>query len=189
MIALSSSSPHDADRLGSDDSAQRDDRDLGGAATDVDDHVAGGLVDRQPGTDGRGHGLLDDVHLACTGLRRCLDDGASLDPGDAGGHADDDSRAGQVTSLVDLQDEVAEHPLGDLEVGDHAVLQGPYGNDVARCTPDHLLGLGADRQDAAGVGVDGHDGRLVQDDAAPPDVHQRVGSPEVDSHVTADERH
>ncbi len=90
---------------------------------------------------------------------------------------------------MDLQDEVAEHPLGDLEVGDDAVLQRAHGNDVAGRAPDHLLRFGADREDATGVGVDRDDGRLVEYDPATPDVHQRVGGPEVDSHVTADERH
>src|ERR1044072_1777821 len=40
-----------ADRLRGDDPAQRDDGHLGGAATDVDDHVAGRLADRKPGAD------------------------------------------------------------------------------------------------------------------------------------------
>lgn len=90
---------------------------------------------------------------------------------------------------MDLQDEIAEHALGDLEVGDDTVLQRAHGNDVAGGPPDHLLRLRADREDATGVRVDRDDGRLVEYDPATPDVHQRVGGPEVDSHVTADERH
>ena len=39
------------------DAGQRDDRDLGGAAADVDDHVAGRRLDRKPHADGRGHRL------------------------------------------------------------------------------------------------------------------------------------
>ena len=38
------------------------------------------------------------------------------------GHADDDARVREAV-LVHLLDEVAEHLLGDVEVGDHAVLQ------------------------------------------------------------------
>lgn len=129
------------------------------------------------------------MHLAGARLGRRLDDGTALDAGDAGGHAHDDARPREIPTLVDLQNEVAEHPLGDLEVGDDTVLQRSHGNDVARGPPDHLLRLGADREDATGVGVDRDDGRLVEYDPATPDVHQRVGGPEVDSHVTADERH
>ena len=85
----------DPDGLGGDDAAERDDGDLGGAAADVHDHVAGGLVHREAGADGRGHRLLDDVHLAGARLGGRLDDGAALDAGDAGGHTDDDARPGQ----------------------------------------------------------------------------------------------
>ena len=61
MIAWSSSSPATRTDWRGDDAAERDHRDLGGAAADVDDHVAGRLVDRQARADRRGHRLLDDV--------------------------------------------------------------------------------------------------------------------------------
>ena len=70
----------DADRLARDDAAERDDRDLGGAAADVDDHVAGRLLHGQAGADGRGHGLFDDVgRLAGAGVLGGLLHGALLD--------------------------------------------------------------------------------------------------------------
>ena len=40
---------------------QRDDRDLGRAAADVDDHVPSRLGDGEPGPDRGGHRLLDQV--------------------------------------------------------------------------------------------------------------------------------
>src|SRR5690349_10314873 len=46
----------DADGLAAHDAAERDDRDLGGATADVDDHVAGGLLHREARADGGGHG-------------------------------------------------------------------------------------------------------------------------------------
>ena len=55
--------------------------------------------------------------------RRLLD-GAPLDAGDARRNADDDARVGEAI-LVHLLDEVAEHLLGDVEVGDDPVLQRP----------------------------------------------------------------
>src|ERR1700693_102102 len=45
--------------------------------------------------------------------------------------------------LVDLLDEVPEHLLGDVEVGDDAVLQGPDRLDRARRAAEHPLGLDA----------------------------------------------
>ena len=86
----------DADRLAVDDAGQRDDRDVGRAAADVHDHVAGRFGDRQPGADRRGHRLFDQVHLA--GLRAigAVLDRAPLDLRDLRRHADDDARADEA---------------------------------------------------------------------------------------------
>ena len=84
-------------------------------------------------------------------------------------------------------DEVLEHPLGDLEVGDDAVLQRPHGDDVRGRAADHPLRLGADRQDLLGLAVDGDDRGLVDDDAPALDHHERVGGAEVDAHVVGEQ--
>ena len=76
--------------------------------------------------------------------------------------------------LVHLLDEVAQHLLADLEVGDDAVLQRPDGLDVRRRAADHALGLGADGERAAVAGVDGDDRRLVEHDAAAAARRRRV---------------
>ena len=86
-----------------------------------------------------------------------------------------------------LVDEVAQHRLGDLEVGDDAVLQRPDGDDGARRAAEHALGLDADGQHALGVLLDRDDGRLDEHDAAPADGDERVGGPEVDGHVATAE--
>src|SRR5436190_10605109 len=52
----------DAARLADDDAAERDHRDLGRAAADVDDHVPGGFVHRQARADRRRHRFLDHEH-------------------------------------------------------------------------------------------------------------------------------
>jgi hypothetical protein len=81
VVELVAADPH---RLARHDAAERDDRHLGGAAADVDDHVAGGSCTGRFGADGRGHGLLDDVgRLAGAGVLGGLLHGALLDAGDA----------------------------------------------------------------------------------------------------------
>src|SRR6266550_1975189 len=85
-----------------------------------------------------------------------------LDTGDPRGDADDDPGLGEHPAFVHLLDEVAEHLLRDVEVGDDAVFQGPDGEDVAGGPADHPLGLRTDRQDGARLGVDGDDRGLVQ---------------------------
>ena len=84
-------------------------------------------------------------------------------------------------------DEVAQHLLGGVEVGDDAVLERPDGGDAVRRPPDHALGLVADSEDLAVLLVHGHDGRLVDLDAAAAHVDEGVGGAEVDGHVPADE--
>jgi hypothetical protein len=90
-----------------------------------------------------------------------------------------------IPALVHPLDEVAEHLLADLEVGDDPVLQGPDGLDVTGRPADHPLGLGPDRQGPAVLHIHGHHRRLVQDDAATTDVDKRVGRTQIDGHVAA----
>ena len=170
-----------------DDAAKRDDGDLGGTATDIDDHVAGGLVNRQGRTDCRSHGLFDDEDLACACCVAGIFNRALLDTGDAGRYADDQAGLGEVTARMHLLDEVAQHALSGVEVGDDAVLERANSDDIARRAPDHSLGLRAHREDSAGVVVDRDNRGLVQHDATTTHVNERVGSAEVDGHVAADE--
>ena len=174
----------DPDRLRDDDPAERDHRDLGGAAADVDDQRAGRLGDRQAGADRRRHRLLDQVGLAGAGREAGLLDRPLLDPGHAGGDADDDARVGEAVG-VHLLDEVAQHLLGDVEVGDHPVLERPDRGDRARRAPQHPLRFDADRVDLAVARVDRHDRGLGEHDAAAAHVDERVGRAEVDGHVAA----
>ncbi len=83
-------------------------------------------------------------------------------------------RVHQHFAVVRLLDEVVQHLFGDFEVGDHAVLHGLDGNDIAGRAAKHLLGLFAHRLDLAGVFVDGDDGGLIDDDALTARIHQGV---------------
>ena len=172
----------DAQGLGDDDATQRDDGHLAGAAADVDDHVAGGFGYRQAGADRRRHGLFDHLRPARPGRVGGLFDGPFLDTGDPGGHADHDPRVAPLAG-IGLADEVAQHLLGDLEVGDHTVLERADGADRAGRAAEHALGLGTDGVDLAGAVVDGDDGRLGEHDAAAADIDEGVGGAQVDGDV------
>ncbi len=176
-----------ADGLGDHDAAHGDDGDLGGAAADIDDHRARRILDGQVCADGCCHGLLDEVGLARAGLDGRLEDGALLDGGDAGGHAHDDARTRRpgIAALAGLLDEVVEHDLGDVEVGDDAVLERALGDDRAGGAADHALGVGTHREDAVLAAVDGDDRGLVQDDALTAHRDQRVCRAQVDGEVPA----
>ena len=176
----------DPDRLGDDDPAERDHRHLAGPAADVEDHAPGRLGDREPGADRSRHRLLDQVGLPGSRRQAGLLDRALLDPGDAGGDADDDPRMREAV-LVHPLDEVAQHLLGDVEVGDHAVLERPDRLDRPRGPAEHPLRVDADRVDLTGRRVDRDHRRLREHDAAASDIDERVRGPEVDRHVAAPE--
>jgi len=163
---------------------ERDDRHLGCAAADVHDHVPGRLGNGQPGADRGCHRLLDQVGLPCPGRERRLLDGALLDASDSGGNAYDDARMREAM-LVHLLNEVPEHLLGDIEVGDDSVLQGTNGGDCPRRPTKHPLRFDPDGVNLARALVDCNHRGLRQDDAAAADVDKGVRSTEVHSHVTA----
>jgi hypothetical protein len=172
------------------DAVEGDHGDLGGAAADVDDHVAGRRVDRKADADGRRDRLRHEQHrLAATGPNRGVDHRPLLHFGDAGGHADDDARAHEELVLLNLLHEPAQQILGDLEVGDHAVLEGPDGVDLIRRAAEHQLGLAADRPHPAGRLVHRHDGGFVEDDAPALHEDQRVRGAQVHGHVGREEPH
>ena len=178
-----------AQRVGVDDAAERDHADLGGTAADVEHHRAGRLENGQLGADGGGHRLLDQVNLARAGAHGRFADGAAFHLGRAAGHADDDARRRlQEAGFVHLADEILEHLAGDGEVGDYAVLHGPDRLDRAGRAPEHLLGLGADRQDGAAVArtvfvANGHHRGFIQDDTPIAHVDQGVGGTEVNGDI------
>src|SRR5581483_6659879 len=180
--------PGDPDRMIDDDAAQGNDGDFGRAAADVDDHGADRFFDREARPDRGRHRFFDRVGFARPGRERRVFGGPFFDFGDAGGNADDDAGMGSQEALqMDLADEVMEHHLDGVEIGDDAVFERTDGDDAFRGLADHRLGFGPDAEGAAGAGVDRHHARLGNDDPFPPHVDQRVGSAEVDAQVTAEE--
>src|SRR3972149_6541608 len=77
------------------------------------------------------HRLFHQMHFAGLGAVRAVLDGALLHLRDLRGHADDNARAHPDVAVVRLLDEVGQHLLGDLKVGDDAVLHRLDGHDVA----------------------------------------------------------
>ena len=117
-----------------------------------------------PGADRRRHRFFDQVHFARLGAHRAVLHRAPLDLRDLRRHADDDARPQPAAALVRLADEVRQHLLGRLEVGDDAVLHRLDRGDVAGRAAEHLLRLVADRLDAA-VDLVQRDDRRLADEA------------------------
>ena len=83
-------------------------------------------------------------------------------------------------------DEVGEHPLGGVEVGDDAVAQRLDRRHVAGRAAQHFLGLRAHGLDALLRGVEGDDRRLVEDDAAAGGEDAGVGRAEIDGEIVGE---
>jgi hypothetical protein len=88
---------------------------------------------------------------------------------------------------VRLPYKVLQHLLGDREIRDDAVFQGPDGCDVARRAAEHVFGVGANRLNdpaaPAGVLANSDDRGFVEHDAVAPRVNQSVGGSKVDRQV------
>ena len=165
--------------------AARQHGDIGRAAADVEHHGAARLADRQPGAERGRHRLGDEIDLARAERDGGVVDGAALDRRRLRRHADEDARAAEAEHRLGALDELAQHLLGGDEVGDDAVAQRPHQLDALGRAPDQRLGLAPDGEDFARAAVRAHgDGRrLIDDDAAPDHVHQRVRRAEVDRNV------
>ena len=83
--------------------------------------------------------------------------------------------------LDDEREEIPQHFLGDIEVGDDAVLHRPHGDDAVGRPAEHSLGLETDTFDLLRLPVDGDYGRLIEDDALAFDIDEGVRCAEVDT--------
>ena len=175
------------DRGGLDDAAERDDRDVGRAAADVNDQIAVRPADVETRADGRRNRLLDEEHALRTGLRAGVDDRTFLDLGDDRGHADDDVRLEQAEALY-LADELLDHQLGHLVVRNDALAQRTDGDDVVRRAAEGLLRLRADRHELSRHLVHRDDGRLVEHDALALHINENGRRAEINADVARKKR-
>jgi len=87
---------------------------------------------------------------------------------------------------VNLADEIAQHGLGYLEIGDNPVAHRSNGDDVAGGLAQHvacILPYGQNPILGAVVGADRHHGRFVEDDAFALHVDQRVRCTQIDRQI------
>ena len=144
------------------------------------------MTGRPPDPDGSGHRLLDQVHLAGSGMHGGVLHGTLLNLGNATRDSDHDAGSHEPTLTAGLGDEVAQHRLGNFKVGDDSILQGAYRGDVAGRASQHPFGLFTDGKNLGGAGLDRNNGRLAQDDAVILDIDQRVGGAEIDADIAGE---
>ena len=87
-----------------------------------------------------------------------------------------------------LPDEVAQHLLGGVEIGDNAVTHGLDRGDRTRGAADHGLRLGAYRFDSVADTVERDDGGLAEHDSLAAGKNAGIGGAQVDSQIIREHR-
>ena len=176
----------DTHGLGIDHAVQGNQGNLGGTTTNIHHHGAARFLYRQTGTNGRSHGLFNQIDIAGPGAVGGILDSPTLHLGGFAGHAHQHAgRRREEAGVVDLLDKVLEHFLGDIEVSDHPILHGTDGGNVAGSTAQHTLCIGPHGSHTllGTMVTNGHHGRLVQDDAAATYIYKGVGGPQIDGQI------
>ena len=88
-----------------------------------------------------------------------------------------------MIAIVSSLDEVLQHLLGDIEISDHPILHGLDGNDIARCSTQHLLGFTPNSFNLVGDLINGDDGRLVDNDSLASGINEGIGRTQVNGKV------
>ena len=86
-------------------------------------------------------------------------------------------------AMMNLLNEVAQHRLRDLEVGDDPVLHGPDGDDVSRTAAEHPLGIIADGENLICASPYSYHRGLAEHDAVILYVDESVRGAEIDPDV------
>src|SRR5690554_660780 len=76
-----------------------------------------------------------------------------------------------------------QHAFGNIVIGDDTILQGTYGNNVARSAPDHAAGGFTHSQHAVGILLDGNDRWLLEDYSFTLHIDQDAGRPQVYAYI------
>ena len=127
--------------------------------------------------------------MACARLFRRLLHRALLHHRAARRDADHDARPEHKAMPDDLLNEMAQHALRDVVVGDHALLERTDRDDIARRAADHAARLLADREHLVRILVDRDHGRLAQHDSFILHIDQHIRRAEIDSDIHRHAKH
>ena len=144
--------------------------------------MAVGLGNVDARTDGCRHGLFNEIHLPGAGLNAGIDDSTLFHLGNAGGDTDDNPglEEGHACHLVD---ELPQHPLRHVIVGNNTLPQGTDSHDVAGGTAQHSLGLGAHLEQLASILIQSHHRGLVEDNALALYIYQNRCGTQIDTDI------
>lgn len=115
-------------------------------------------------------------------LRR-LDNRAFFHFGNPGRNADDHARLKEQPLADNLAQEIAQHSLRVVEIGDNALTQRTYGDDIARRSSQHDARFFTDREHTARLAIHRHYRGLAKHNAFAANVHEHGGRAEIYSNV------
>ncbi len=176
----------DADALGVDDSGKGNDSDFGGTTADINNHIGGRFVDREPHADCGGHRFFNKDNIACARPDGGILNSAPLDFGNPGGNGNNDAGCDESFFAVHLVDEITEHCFRDLKVCNHAVLHGANRGDVARSAAQHFFRFRTNCADFFGGGIDRHHAWFAQHNTFILGENKGVRGSEVDADVVGE---
>ena len=101
------------------------------------------------------------MNITGTGVHGGVLHRSFLHLGDTGGDGDHDPRADAETVAVNFFNEVTQHGLRHIEVGNDAVFHRTDGGDIAGGATQHAFGIGTDGPDFARSRVECDDGRFT----------------------------
>ena len=99
------------------------------------------------------------------------------------GDADHQPGRHDAAAFIGLANEGFDHLLSGVEVGDHAVTQGPHGANVAGGTAQHHLGLIAHGQGHTPLQIHGHHRGLLEHDAFARHEDEGVGGAQINADI------
>ena len=155
---------------------QRQHRDFGCPAPDIDDHITCWIRNRHARTNCRGNRFGDQTRAARSSGQDGLPDRPFLNGGRAMWDADNDLGFGEGRPLRDLADEVLNHLLCSVEVCNDPIAHWANGLDAARRPAKHHLGVFTSGQNLllTVFYMVGYHRRFRQDHTLALDVHQCV---------------
>ena len=125
---------------------------------------------------------MTGTRLLCSFLHRTL-----LYHGDTGGNANHDPGTENDPPTDDSLNEIPEHLLGNIIIGNYAVSQGANSLDIARRTANHPLCFLAHSEDFLCITIYGDDRRLPKDYTFTANINQYIRSTQIyaDIHIHA----
>ena len=168
------------------DSAERNDRNIGRAATHIDNHTSARLGYIDSHADCRRKGFFYKMHPSCSCLGCRIDNGAFLNLGYTARNAYNHSRLKKVChrrAFCRFLYKIFEHTLCYGIIGNYTLAQRTYREDSVRSPSEHILCLSADRKQLCAFAVNRNNRRLFCNYAPAVYIYHNCGCSQINTYI------